>query len=75
LRAVTASPEPAQQLPAIDVEGGGGYIERVAFVVKQKIVQDIGHFVLLVIDDEWDGHKVASMCAIEMCSILSDFAT
>jgi hypothetical protein len=31
---------------------------------------------LLVVDDEWDaGHDVASLCAIEMCRILSDFAT
>jgi len=62
-------------LPASDVEVGGGYVERVAPVVVQEVVEDVGHFMLLVVDDEWDGHKVASMCAREMGSILSDFAT
>jgi hypothetical protein len=28
-------------------------------VVAQEGVQDIGHFVLLVVDDEWDGQGVA----------------
>jgi hypothetical protein len=44
-------------------------------MVAQEVVQDVGHVMLLVIDDEWDGYDVASMCAIEMGSILSDFAT
>ena len=44
-------------------------------MVAQKVVEDVGHVVLLVVDDEWDGHKVASNGAIEMCIILSDFAT
>ena len=62
-------------MPTTDVEVGGGYVERVAFVVAQKVVENVGHVVLLVVDDEWDGHKVASIRAIEMCIILSDFAT
>ena len=63
-------------MPASDVEVGGGYVERVAPVVAQEVVEDVGHVVLLVVDDEWDaGHKVASISAIEMGSILSDFAT
>jgi len=44
-------------------------------VVAQEVVEDVGHVVLLVVDDEWDGHKVASNGAREMCIILSDFAT
>ena len=44
-------------------------------MVAQEVVEDVGHVVLLVVDDEWDGHKVASNGAIEMCIILSDFAT
>jgi hypothetical protein len=43
--------------------------------VHEEVVQDVGHFVLLVIDDEWDGYDVASIRAIEMGMILSDFAT
>ena len=63
-------------MPASDVEVGGGYVERVSPVVAQEVVEDVGHVVLLVIDDEWDAvHKVASNGAIEMCIILSDFAT
>jgi len=45
-------------------------------VVVQEVVEDVGHVVLLVVDDEWDaGHKVASIRAREMGLILSDFAT
>ena len=45
-------------------------------MVAQKVVEDVGHVVLLVVDDEWDAvHKVASIRAREMCIILSDFAT
>ena len=62
-------------MPASDVEVGGGYVERVSPVVVQKVVEDVGHVVLLVVDDEWDGHKVASIRAREMGIILSDFAT
>ena len=63
-------------MPASDVEVGGGYVERVSPVVVQEVVEDVGHVVLLVVDDEWDaGHKVASIRAGEMCIILSDFAT
>ena len=62
-------------MPASDVEVGGGYVERVSPVVVQEVVEDVGHVVLLVVDDEWDGHKVASNGAREMCIILSDFAT
>jgi hypothetical protein len=61
-------------LPASDVEVGSGYVERVAPVV-QEVVENVGHVMLLVVDDEWDGHDVASICATEMCIILSDFAT
>jgi hypothetical protein len=62
-------------LPATDVEAGGGYVERVSPVVVQEVVEDVDHVMLLVVDDEWDGHDVASNCAMEMCLILSDFAT
>ena len=63
-------------MPASDVEVGGGYVERVSPVVVQEVVEDVGHVVLLVVDDEWDaGHKVASIRAREMGLILSDFAT
>ena len=44
-------------------------------MVVQEVVEDVGHVVLLVVDDEWDGHKVASIRAREMGLILSDFAT
>ena len=45
-------------------------------MVAQKVVEDVGHVVLLVVDDEWDAvHKVASIRAREMGLILSDFAT
>src|SRR5205807_9601565 len=64
----------AQELPATDVEVGGGYVERVSPVVAQEVVEDVGHVVLLVVDDEWDGHKAASIRAIEIGGILSDFA-
>ncbi len=47
-----------QQLPATDVKVGGGDVERVAFVIGQEGVEDIGHFVLLVVDDEWDDHDL-----------------
>ncbi len=47
----------AQQLPATDVEVGSGDVERVAAVLGQKVVEDAGHFVLLVVDDEGDGHN------------------
>ena len=60
---------------ASDVEAGGGYVERVDPGVVQEVVEDAGHVVLLVVYDEWDGHDVASISAIEMGSILSDFAT
>jgi hypothetical protein len=43
--------------------------------VHEEVVQDVGHVMLLVVDDEWDGHKVASICATEVGMILSDFAT
>jgi len=43
-------------LPASDVEVGGGYVERVAPVVVQEVVEDVGHVVVLVVDDEGDGH-------------------
>ena len=62
-------------MPASDVEVGGGYVERVSPVVAQEVVEDAGHVMLLVVYDEWDGHDVASNGAIEMCIILSDFAT
>jgi hypothetical protein len=62
-------------LPAIDVEGGGGYVERVSPVVAQEVIEDISQFMLVVVDDEWDGHHVASICAMEMGSVLPDFAT
>jgi len=63
-------------LRASDVEAGGGHVERVSPVVAQEVVEDAGHVMLLVVYDEWDaGHKVASIRAIEMGSILSDFAT
>jgi len=62
-------------LPASDVEVGGGYVERVSPVVVQEVVEDAGHVMLLVVVDEWDGYDVASISAIEMCIILSDFAT
>ena len=61
-------------MTATDVEVGGGDVERVAFVMAQEVVQDIGHVVLLVVDDEGDGHKVSSIRAREMGIILSDFA-
>ena len=63
-------------MPASNVEAGGGYVERGSPVVAQKVVEDVGHVVLLVVDDEWDAvHKVASIRAREMGIILSDFAT
>ena len=46
-------------MPTTDVEVGGGYVERVAFVVTQEVVEDVGHFMALVVDDEWDVHDVA----------------
>jgi len=27
--------------------------------MAQEVVQDVGHCMLLVVDDEWDGHNVA----------------
>ena len=62
-------------MPTTDVEVGGGYVERVDPGVVQEVVEDAGHVMLLVVYDEWDGHDVASNGAIEMCIILSDFAT
>ena len=47
-----------KQLPATDVEVGGGDLERMTFVIGQGCVEDIGHFMLLVVDDEWDGHDL-----------------
>ena len=54
---------------ASDVEAGGGHVERVSPVVAQEVVQDIGHFMLLIVDNERGGHDVASNCATEMCLI------
>ncbi len=46
-----------QQLPAADVEVGGGYVEGMAVILLHKGVKHAGHFVLLVVDDEGDaGH-------------------
>src|SRR5579884_65501 len=45
-----------QELPAANIEIGGGNVERVAFMVGEKRVEDVGHFMLLVVDDEWDVH-------------------
>jgi len=47
-----------KQLPATDVKVGGGDVKRVAFVIGQEGVEDIGHFMLLVVDDEWDVHDL-----------------
>jgi hypothetical protein len=33
--------------------------EGVPLVMEQKVVQDISHFMLLVVDDEGDGHGLA----------------
>ncbi len=46
-----------QELPATDVEVGGGDVERVAFMIGQEVVENVGHFVPLVVDDERDGHS------------------
>jgi hypothetical protein len=46
-------------LPAADVEIGGGDVERMTFVMAQDVVQDIGHCMSLVVDDEWDGQDLA----------------
>jgi hypothetical protein len=42
-------------LPAANIEVGSGNVERVSFVPGQEVIEDTGHFVLLVVDDEWDG--------------------
>src|SRR5439155_12495225 len=34
-------------------------VERVSFVPRQEAVEDTCHFVLLVVDDEWDGQSLA----------------
>ena len=63
-------------MPATDVEVGGGYVERGSPVGVQEVIENVGHVMLLVVEDEWDaGHKVASIRAREMGIILSDFAT
>ncbi len=51
-----------QELPATGVEVGGGDVERMAFMIGQEVIEDVGHFVLLVVDDEWDGHEIPSVC-------------
>lgn len=38
------------------VEIGSSNVECMAFVVCQKTVKHIGHFMFLVVDNEWDGH-------------------
>jgi hypothetical protein len=50
-----------QERPAADVEVGSGNFERAAIVLGQEIVEDNGHFVLLIVDDEWDGQGLAPM--------------
>src|SRR6266571_7169214 len=47
-----------QELPASDVEVGGGDVERVTVVLGQEIIENIGHFILLVVDDEGDGNNL-----------------
>ena len=37
-------------------------------VLYQKVVQDVGHFVLLVVDDEWDGHH--SLVYLTLCALV-----
>ena len=48
----------AQQMSPVDIEVGSGYVEGMAFVLEQEVIQDIGHCMLLVVDDERDVHNL-----------------
>src|SRR6266705_5585550 len=61
-----------QQLPAADVEVGGGNVEGMAVVLLHKGVEHISHFVLLVVDDERDGgHWSVRLFSLRVALIIS----
>ncbi len=44
-------------LPQLAGAAGTFSEERCGFVMDQEVVEDIAHFVLLVVVDKWDGHS------------------
>src|SRR5260221_4809654 len=61
-----------QQVPVADVEVGGGYVEGMAVVLLQEGVEHVGHFVLLVVDDEGDGgHWSVRLFSLRVSLIIS----